>query len=73
MPLYPLCLQAPRCVDPLKLTAMACPALPLCPLAVTEAERGIPDVLKRIRALFDKVGDVFFVYLPVKSSKWRLE
>ncbi|CAN6454170.1 unnamed protein product [Victoria cruziana] len=35
---------------------MACPALPLCPLAITEAERGIPDILKRIRAVFDKVG-----------------
>ncbi|CAN1755494.1 Sulfite reductase 1 [ferredoxin], chloroplastic [Linum perenne] len=42
--------------DPLNLTAMACPAFPLCPLAITEAERGIPDILKRVRALFDKVG-----------------
>ncbi|KAG9449418.1 hypothetical protein H6P81_009383 [Aristolochia fimbriata] len=46
----------PRYVDPLNLTAMACPALPLCPLAITEAERGIPDILKRVRAVFDKVG-----------------
>ncbi|XP_068636392.1 sulfite reductase 1 [ferredoxin], chloroplastic [Aristolochia californica] len=46
----------PRYVDPLNLTAMACPALPLCPLAITEAERGIPDLLKRVRAVFDKVG-----------------
>lgn len=43
-------------VDPLNLTAMACPALPLCGLAITEAERGLPDVLKRIRAVLDKVG-----------------
>ncbi|XP_073142435.1 sulfite reductase 1 [ferredoxin], chloroplastic-like [Henckelia pumila] len=49
-------LLQPRFVDPLNLTAMACPAFPLCPLAVTEAERGIPDILKRIRALFEKVG-----------------
>ncbi|KAE8677212.1 hypothetical protein F3Y22_tig00111542pilonHSYRG00148 [Hibiscus syriacus] len=35
---------------------MACPAFPLCPLAITEAERGIPDILKRIRAVFEKVG-----------------
>ncbi|GMQ00805.1 hypothetical protein CsSME_00047718 [Camellia sinensis var. sinensis] len=35
---------------------MACPALPLCPLAITEAERGIPDILKRVRAVFEKVG-----------------
>lgn len=46
----------PRWVDPLKLTSMACPALPLCPLAITEAERGAPDILLRIRKMFDKVG-----------------
>ncbi|XWS52539.1 hypothetical protein CRYUN_Cryun11dG0079200 [Craigia yunnanensis] len=46
----------PRYVDPLNLTAMACPAFPLCPLAITEAERGIPDILKRVRDVFEKVG-----------------
>ena len=30
---------------------MACPALPLCGLAMTEAERILPDVLKRIEKL----------------------
>lgn len=35
---------------------MACPALPLCPLAIAEAERGAPDILKRIRTVMDKVG-----------------
>ncbi|KAK7275964.1 hypothetical protein RIF29_17091 [Crotalaria pallida] len=35
---------------------MACLAFPLCPLAITEAERGIPGILKRIRAVFEKVG-----------------
>ncbi|XP_051120346.1 sulfite reductase 1 [ferredoxin], chloroplastic-like [Andrographis paniculata] len=49
-------LLQPRLVDPLNLTAMACPAMPLCPLAITEAERGIPDILKRVRAVFEKVG-----------------
>ncbi|KAI9194579.1 hypothetical protein LWI28_007322 [Acer negundo] len=49
-------LLLPRFVDPLNVTAMACPAFPLCPLAITEAERGIPDILKRIRAVFEKVG-----------------
>jgi len=49
-------LLAPRFVDPLNITAMACPALPLCPLAIAEAERGAPDILKRIRTVFDKVG-----------------
>ncbi|GMH13019.1 hypothetical protein Nepgr_014860 [Nepenthes gracilis] len=49
-------LLQPRYVDPLNLTSMACPALPLCPLAITEAERGIPEILKRVRAVFEKVG-----------------
>ncbi|XP_057539116.1 sulfite reductase 1 [ferredoxin], chloroplastic-like [Amaranthus tricolor] len=49
-------LLEPRYVDPLNLTAMACPALPMCPLAITEAERGTPDLLKRVRAVFEKVG-----------------
>nr|GME04319.1 sulfite reductase [Ipomoea batatas] len=49
-------LLEPSQVDPLNLTAMACPAFPLCPLAITEAERGIPDILKRVRAMFEKVG-----------------
>ncbi|XP_065867182.1 sulfite reductase [ferredoxin], chloroplastic [Euphorbia lathyris] len=49
-------LLQPKYVDPLNLTAMACPALPLCPLAITEAERGIPDLIKRVRAVFEKVG-----------------
>ncbi len=38
---------------------MACPALPLCGLAVTEAERGLPDINRRIRAMLDKVGGGF--------------
>ncbi|KAJ4840302.1 transcriptional regulatory protein [Turnera subulata] len=49
-------LLLPKYLEPLNVTAMACPALPLCPLAITEAERGIPDLLKRVRAVFDKVG-----------------
>ncbi|KAH9605817.1 hypothetical protein KSS87_020411 [Heliosperma pusillum] len=49
-------LLEPRYVDPLNVTAMACPALPMCPLAITEAERGIPDILKRVRAVLEKVG-----------------
>ncbi|KAI5069181.1 hypothetical protein GOP47_0015482 [Adiantum capillus-veneris] len=46
----------PRWVDTLNLTSMACPALPLCPLAITEAERGAPDILRRIRKMFENVG-----------------
>lgn len=43
-------------VDPLSRLAMACPALPLCGLAQTEAERIIPSYIERIRALLDKMG-----------------
>lgn len=49
-------LLLPKYIDPLNITAMACPAMPLCPLAIAEAERGIPDILKRARAVFEKVG-----------------
>lgn len=35
---------------------MACPALPTCGLAVTESERSLPDINKRIRALMTKLG-----------------
>lgn len=35
---------------------MACPALPLCGLAISEAERGLPDVNLRIRNLLNKLG-----------------
>jgi len=42
---------------------MACPAFPLCPLAITEAERGIPNILKRIRDVFDKV--LLRIYMAV--------
>ena len=43
-------------VDPLERLAMACPALPLCGLAQTEAERVLPATLGRIRALMNKNG-----------------
>lgn len=42
--------------DSLDRLSMACPALPLCGLAVTEAERSLPDINKRIRASLTKVG-----------------
>jgi sulfite reductase (ferredoxin) len=43
-------------VDPLNRLAMACPALPLCGLAQTEAERIAPSYLKRIRKMLNKLG-----------------
>ena len=42
-------------VDPLTRLSMACPALPLCGLAVTEAERYLPTMLKRLRAVLDEL------------------
>ncbi|KAE8811589.1 sulfite reductase [Hordeum vulgare] len=49
-------LLEPKDGDLLNITSMSCLALPLCPLAQTKVERGILPILKRIRAIFDKVG-----------------
>jgi len=43
-------------IDPLVRYSMACPALPLCGLAITESERALPGILARIRTLLKKVG-----------------
>ena len=43
-------------VDPLARLAMACPALPLCGLAQTEAERRMPSYIERVRALLNKMN-----------------
>uniref|UniRef100_A0A7S2YSM6 assimilatory sulfite reductase (ferredoxin) n=2 Tax=Entomoneis paludosa TaxID=265537 RepID=A0A7S2YSM6_9STRA len=43
-------------VDPLNRLAMACPALPLCGLAQTEAERIMPSYLERIRAVLNQMN-----------------
>lgn len=43
-------------VDPLNRLAMACPALPLCGLAQTEAERLMPAYLDRVRGLMNKMN-----------------
>ncbi|KAJ9532327.1 hypothetical protein QJQ45_010368 [Haematococcus lacustris] len=42
--------------DSIERTSMACPALPLCGLATTEAERALPDINVRIRAAFVRAG-----------------
>eukprot|EP00184_Porphyridium_aerugineum_P008204 CAMPEP_0184692510 /NCGR_PEP_ID=MMETSP0313-20130426/963_1 /TAXON_ID=2792 /ORGANISM="Porphyridium aerugineum, Strain SAG 1380-2" /LENGTH=685 /DNA_ID=CAMNT_0027150347 /DNA_START=300 /DNA_END=2357 /DNA_ORIENTATION=+ len=39
-----------------QVTAMACPAFPLCGLAVTEAERHMPDVVDRVEELLSQLG-----------------
>ncbi|CAB9516067.1 Sulfite reductase [NADPH] hemoprotein beta-component [Seminavis robusta] len=43
-------------VDPLARLSMSCPALPLCGLAQTEAERIMPSYLERIRAVLTKMN-----------------
>ena len=41
---------------PLKRDALACVALPTCPLAMAEAERYLPQLLGRVETLLDKHG-----------------
>ncbi len=41
--------------DPLARHAIACPALPLCGLAMTEAERFLPNLLERIKNQLKKL------------------
>merc|ERR1712046_371519 len=43
-------------IDPLTRLSIACPALPMCGLAINEAERVMPDYVVRMRALLEKVG-----------------
>ncbi len=40
----------------LRRLSMACPALPTCGLAVTEAERALPGMLDTLQVTFDAVG-----------------
>ncbi len=46
----------PETVRPVVRQAMACPAFPTCGLAITEAERVMPDVIREIDALLTEVG-----------------
>jgi sulfite reductase (ferredoxin) len=43
-------------VDPLARLSMACPALPLCGLAQTEAERRMPSYIERMRSVLNKMN-----------------
>jgi len=47
---------SPETTPRLARHAIACPALPLCGLAVTEAERILPDVLERLEKQFQQLG-----------------
>lgn len=46
----------PEEIDSIDRLSMACPALPLCGLAISEAERGLPDINARLRAMLDRIG-----------------
>jgi sulfite reductase (ferredoxin) len=48
--------EAPEAPPLLARHAIACPALPLCGLAVTEAERIFPAVLERLDTQFQHLG-----------------
>ena len=43
-------------IDPLTRLSIACPALPLCGLAVAEAERRMPEFILNFRGLLTKLG-----------------
>jgi len=42
--------------SPLRLAAIACPALPTCGLALAESERYLPGVITRFEKLFAEIG-----------------
>ncbi len=46
----------PEAINALVRYSMACPAMPTCGLAITESERVMPSVLKRIETLLEQVG-----------------
>jgi sulfite reductase beta subunit-like hemoprotein len=48
--------QPLEAIDSLASRAMACVALPLCGMALTEGERALPDFLTTIRAALDRQG-----------------
>ena len=48
-------INAPEAPAPLQRHALACPAMPLCGLAVTEAERILPSVLERLEAQLQRL------------------
>lgn len=47
--------ESPEAPARLARHALACPALPLCGLAVTEAERGLPAILERLEAQLQRL------------------
>jgi sulfite reductase (ferredoxin) len=43
-------------ISPVRRWSMACVALPTCPLAVTESERVLPDLIDRLEVELDRLG-----------------
>jgi sulfite reductase (ferredoxin) len=43
-------------ISPVRRWALACPALPTCPLALAEAERALPGVLSELEAELTRLG-----------------
>ena len=43
-------------VSTVRRWSMACPAMPTCGLAVTEAERALPDVMTQLEAELARLG-----------------
>ncbi len=54
--LLKLGIKNPNAPKKLERHALACPALPLCGLAMTEAERTLPEILKRIDNQLNRLG-----------------
>ena len=55
-------------VNPLDAQSMACPALPLCGLAVTEAERALPALHARLRSVMLRLGFEDGEYLTMRVT-----
>ena len=49
-------IELPSTYQPIVLNAMACPAFPTCGLAITEAERVMPDVIRELGAVLTELG-----------------
>jgi sulfite reductase (ferredoxin) len=49
-------IAAVESIPPAIRYAMACPAIPTCGLAVAEAERAMPGLVRRLAALLDELG-----------------
>ncbi|NUQ81074.1 MAG: NADPH-dependent assimilatory sulfite reductase hemoprotein subunit [Bacteroidetes bacterium] len=49
-------IRLPDTIAPLRLQSMACPALPTCGLAISEAERVFPDIITELEGIAKQVG-----------------